>query len=47
MQALNKKDIYIEKVILNILHIRDFINKKIKGGRKFKMLSDNARSALK
>ena len=44
MQALNKKD--IEKLILNILCIRDFTNKKMNGGRKFKMLSDNAKSAL-
>ena len=44
MQALNKKE--VEKLILDALRIRDYSNKKLKGGRKFVKLSPNARSAL-
>ena len=44
MQAVNKKE--LTKLILDVLRIRDFTNKKFKGGRKFIKLSANAKAAL-
>ena len=44
MQALNKKE--LEKLILDVLRIRDYTNRKLKGGRKFQKLSRYARSAI-
>ncbi|XP_047135496.1 uncharacterized protein LOC124812660 [Hydra vulgaris] len=44
LQATNKQD--ITKLIINVLRVRDYTNTKIKGGRKFKKLSLNARAAL-
>lgn len=44
MQAVNKKE--LEKLILDVLRVRDYVNKKLKGGRKFIKLSTNARVAL-
>lgn len=43
MQAVNKE---LEKLILDVLRIRDYTNKKLKGGRKFVKLSTNARVAM-
>ena len=45
MQAVNKKE--LEKIILDILRIRQYANAKFKGGRKYQKLSSNAISALK
>jgi hypothetical protein len=44
MQALKKSD--VEKLILDTLRIRDYTNKKLKGGRKFVKLSKNANAVL-
>ena len=44
MQGLGKKE--LEKLILDVLKIRDYTNKKLKGGRKFNKLSRFAKSAL-
>ena len=44
MQAVNKKE--LEKLILDVLRIRDYTNKKLKGRRKFVKLSTNARVAM-
>ena len=44
MQAVNKKD--LEKLIMDVLRIRSFTNKKMGGGRKYLKLSNNAKSAL-
>ena len=43
-QGLNKEK--IAKLILDILRLRDHLNKRNKGGRKFKKLSPNAKAAL-
>ena len=44
MQAVNKKE--LEKLILDVLRIRKFTNKKMGGGRKYQKLSNNAAAAL-
>ena len=44
MQPMSKKE--LEKLILDVLCIRDYTNKKLEGGRKFRKLSTNARAAL-
>ena len=44
MQAINKKE--LEKLILDVLRVRDYTNRKLKGGRKFVKLSQNAKTAL-
>ena len=44
MQAVNEKD--REKLILEVLRIRKYTNKKMGGGRKYQKLSNNAKSAL-
>ena len=44
MQGLNKNE--LEKLIPDVLRIRDYTNKRLKGGRKFQTLSRNAKSAL-
>lgn len=44
MQAINKKE--LEKLILDVLRVRDYTNKKLKGGRKFVKLSTNAKMVL-
>ena len=41
MQGLSKKEL-----VLDVLRIRDYTNKKFKGGRKFNKLSISAKSAL-
>ena len=44
MQPMSKKD--LEKLILDVLHIHDYTNKKLKGSTKFQKLSRNVRAAL-
>ena len=44
MQAINKKE--LEKLILDVLRVPDYTNKKMKGGRKFIKLSTNAKMVL-
>ena len=44
MQAVKKKE--LEKLILDVLHICDYTNQKLKGGRKFVKLSAYTRVAL-
>ena len=44
MQGLNKKE--LEKLVLGVIRIRDFTNKKLRGGRKYQKLSQNANSAV-
>lgn len=44
MQAVNKKD--LEKLIMDVLRIQKFTNKKMGGEKKYQKLSNNAASAL-
>ena len=45
MQGMNKKE--VEKLILDVLRIRDFTNRRFEGGRKYQALSKNAKAAIK
>ena len=45
MQGINKAQ--LTKLILDVLRIRDYTNKTLKGGRKFIKLSANAKEALR
>ena len=44
LQGINKSE--LTKLLLDILRIKDYMNKKCRGGRKFLALSPNAKSAL-
>nr|XP_047140683.1 uncharacterized protein LOC124815887 [Hydra vulgaris] len=44
LQGINKTE--LTKLLLDILRIRDYMNKRCKGGRKLIKLSPNAKSAL-
>ena len=44
LQGINKAD--LTALILDVLRIRDHVNKTKKGGRSFKKLSENAKKAL-
>ena len=44
MQGLNRAE--LTKLIMDILRVRSFANKKMKGGRKYVKLSQNAKNAL-
>ena len=44
MQGLNKKE--LEELVLDVIRIRDFTNKKWRGGRKYQNLSQNENSAV-
>ena len=44
LQGISKSE--LTTILLDILKIRDYMNKKCKGGRKFVKLSHNAKSTL-
>lgn len=45
MQGIGRPE--VKKLVMDVLRVRDYANKKMKGGRKFKALSKNAKTALK